>query len=123
MDLGDLADACQTLSETLDKEQAAENYEGQEAMTLGKLAANLSAQATTLRTFAVADIIASSQEAINALKTGTQAINDAVDKLKIAAQAIQIAGLVLGLSAAIISQNLSGITSSAGKLIDAVKKL
>jgi hypothetical protein len=123
MDTNDLADACQALAEDLDKEQAALNYAGPQAITLGKLSANLSAQASTLRTLAVANTIASSQAAVKAVTDGTTAVKDAVTKLQQAASAIQIAGLVLSLGAAIISENPGSIISASTSLVNAVKGL
>lgn len=123
MDISELADACQSLAETLDQEQADENYEGQEAMTLGKLSANLSAQASTLRTLAVAQAIQQSQEAQKAIENGTNAAKNAVKNLKNAGQAIQISGLALTLGAAVISGSPQTIISTGKDLVDAVKNL
>ncbi|NPT47175.1 hypothetical protein GNZ12_38975 [Paraburkholderia sp. 1N] len=123
MDINDLADASQSLAEDLDQEQAAESYEGAQAITLGKLSSNLSAQASTLRTLAVAQVITSSAAAVSALTDGTQAANSAVSKLKDAASAIQIAGLVLSLGAAIITENPGTVISAGNSLVTAVKAL
>ncbi|MHB1269013.1 MAG: hypothetical protein ACYCY2_15655 [Acidithiobacillus ferriphilus] len=121
MDTADLADACQALAEELDKKQAALNYTGEQATTFGKLSANLSAQVCSLRTLVVADAINSSNDAVNAIKDGTEAVNTAVKNLQDAANAIRIAGLVLSLGAAIISENPGSIISSARDVLDAVK--
>jgi hypothetical protein len=123
MDAGDLADACQALAENLDEEQKALSYAGQQAITLGKLSANLSAQASTLRTVVVAAAIANSATAAEALKDGTDAANQAAGKLKQAASAIQIAGLVLSLAAAVISENPAAIISASTSLVTAVAAL
>jgi hypothetical protein len=123
MDISDLADACQALAEDMDKEQAALSYAGQKAITLGKLSANLSAQASTLRTLVVADAITNSAAAVQALKDGTMAANNAVKKLKQAESAIRIAGLVLSLGAAVISENPGSILSASTSLVNAVKTL
>jgi hypothetical protein len=123
MSVADLADASQALAENLDQEQAAANYEGPQAITLGKLASNLSAQASTLRTLAVAQEIAGSQAAMKALTTGTTAAKTAANNLKIAATAIQIAGLVLSLGAAVISENPDGIISAGSALETAAQNL
>jgi hypothetical protein len=123
VDLSDLADACQALAEDLDQEQAAENYEGAEAITLGKLSSNLSAQASTLRTLAVAQVIANSQDALKALGAGTTAAKRAAGNLKTAATAIQIAGLVLSLGAAVISGNPAALVSAGGGIATAVNTL
>ncbi len=123
MSIADLADASQKLAEYLDQEQAAENYEGPEAITLGKLSSNLSAQASTLRTLAVAQVIADSQAAMAALTVGTAAAKTAAGKLKIAATAIHIAGLVLSLGAAVISGNPGDVISAGSSLASAVKTL
>lgn len=121
MNIADLADASQELAENLDREQAAENYEGPEAITLGKLSSNLSAQASTLRTLAVAKVIAENQAAMAALIAGTAATKTAAANLKIAATAIQIAGFTLSLGAAIISGNSNAVISAGKSLVDAVK--
>jgi hypothetical protein len=122
MDIFDLADASQDLAEDLDKEQAAENYEGPEAITLGKLSSNLSALASTLRTLAVAQVITDNQAAMAALNAGTAAAKSAAGNLKTATTAIQVAGLVLSLGAAIISENPGAIISAGSSLVTAVKK-
>ena len=75
MDTAGLADACQSLAEDLDNEQVALNYTGAQAITLGKLSTNLSAQASALRTLVVADAINKSANAVQAVKNGTTAIN------------------------------------------------
>lgn len=123
MDIFDLADASQDLAEDLDKEQAAENYEGPEAITLGKLSSNLSALASTLRTLAVAQVITDNQAAMAALNAGTAAAKSAAGNLKTATTAIQVAGLVLSLGAAIISENPGAIISAGSSLVTAVKKI
>jgi hypothetical protein len=123
MDISDLADACQKLAEDLDNEQAALHYAGSQAITLGKLSTNLSAQACTLRTLVVANAIMNSTDAIAQLKEATKQANAAVTKLKAAASAIQIAGLVLTLSAAIVSENPTSVVSAAKNLISAVTAL
>ena len=123
MDPSDLADACQALAETLDDEQRALNFEGQEAITLGKLSANLSAQASTLRTLVVAAAIANSASVVTALKDATTAANQAAGNLKVAASAIQIAGLVLSVGAAVISENPGAIISAGTNLVSAVLAL
>ena len=120
MDTADLADACQSLAEDLDNEQAALNYTGPQAITLGKLSSNLSAQASSLRTLVVADAIGQSAEAVRAVKDGTVAINTAVKKLQDAGKAIKIAGLVLSLGAAIISENPVSVIASAENLLNGV---
>ncbi|MHB9044204.1 hypothetical protein [Acidithiobacillus sp.] len=121
MDTADLADACQALAEEFDKKQAALNYTGAQATTLGELSANLSAQASSLRTLVVADAINSSNDAVNAIKDGTEAVNTAVKNVQDAADAIRIAGLVLSLGAAIISENPGSVIASARDVLDAVK--
>lgn len=121
MNIADLADASQELAENLDQEQVAENYEGPQAITLGKLSSNLSAQASTLRTLAIAQIISENQAAMAALNAGTAATKTAAANLKIAATAIQIAGFVLSLGAAIISGNPGAVISAGNSLVDAVK--
>jgi hypothetical protein len=123
MSIADLADASQELAENLDQEQAELSYEGPLAITLGKLSSNLSAQASTLRTLAVAQVIADSQAAMNALTDGTAAAKKAADNLKIAGTAIKIAGLVLSLGAAVISENPGLIISTGTALVTAVKTL
>lgn len=117
MNIADLAKVCQELAKILDQKRSAENYEGPEAIKLGKLSSNLSAQASTLRTLAVAQIIVDSQAAMAALAAGTAAAKTAVDNLKIATTAIQLAGLVLSLGAAVISENPKAVIS-AGKDIE-----
>lgn len=112
MNIFDLADASQELAEDLDKEQAALNYEGTLAITLGKLSSNLLTQASTLRTLAVAQVITDSQDAIKALTAGTTAAKAALKKLQVAATAIKIAGLVLSLGAAVISENPGAVISA-----------
>jgi hypothetical protein len=111
------------LAEQLDEEQAAENYEGPEAITLGKLSANLSAQASTLRTLALAQAIANSADAVQALTTGTAAANKATQVLKEAETAIQIAGLVLSLGAAVISRDPAAVIAAGSGIVTAVKGL
>jgi hypothetical protein len=123
MDPSDLADACQALAENLDDEQRALNFEGQQAITLGKLSANLSAQASTLRTLVVADAIANSASAVAALKDATTAAKQAAGSLQVAATAIQIAGLVLSVGAAVISENPGAIVSAGTNLVNAVRNL
>lgn len=123
LDLSDLADSCQALAEDLDSEQQALSYAGAQAVTLGKLSASLSAEATILRTIAVSNEIASSADAVAALSGATDAANEAVSKLKDAAAAIQIAGLVLSVVAGIISEKPSAIVSSGKDLIAAVRGL
>jgi hypothetical protein len=121
MDTADLADACQALAEDFDKKQAALNYTGAQATTFGELSAELSAQACSLRTLVVADAINNSNDAVKAIKDGTEAANAAVKNLQGAADAIQIAGFVLSLGAAIISENPGSVISSARDVMDAVK--
>jgi hypothetical protein len=123
MDFSDLADACQALAENLDEEQIALNYAGPYAVTLGKLSTNLSAQASTLRTLAVAEAIKQNNEAVTALANATTAANNAAGKLKQAASAIQIAGLALSLGAAVISENPGSIISASSNLFNAVNAL
>ena len=123
MDIKELADACQELAENLDEEQAALNYEGPQAITLGKLSSNLSSQASTLRTLAVTQIITNSADAMKALTNGTDAAKKAAGNLKVAATAIQIAGLTLSLGAAVISENPSAVISAGSDLVTAVKNL
>lgn len=121
MDMSDLADACQELAEQLDEEQAAENFEGAEAITLGKLSANLSTQASTLRTLVVAQAIAQSTDAVKAVQSATASANQATQHLKDAQTAIQIAGLVLSLAAAIISQNPGAVITAGTAIVSAVQ--
>jgi hypothetical protein len=123
MDMTDLANACQSLAENLDKEQAALNYTGQAAITLGKLSTNLSAQASTLRTLVVAQTIANTANAVKVLTAATTAANTAAGKLTDAAAAIKIAGLLLSLGAAVISENPGAIVSAGGSLVTAVQAL
>lgn len=123
MDMSDFADACQSLAENLDKEQCALNYEGPNAATLGKLSVNLSAHASTLRTLVVAEAIANSADAVAAVKKATIAANNAADKLKQAVSAIRIAGLVLSVGVAVISENPKSIISASTNLVNAVKAL
>jgi len=123
MDAADLADAFQALAESLDKLRAADNYGGPQAGTLGKLSAELSAQASRLRTLVVAVAITNSGDAVAALEDGTAAANNAAKKLKLAQSAIQIAGLALSLGAAVISENPGALITAASGLITAVKTL
>jgi len=120
MDITELADACQELAENLDEEQAALHYEGPQAITLGKLSSNLSTQASTLRTLAVAQIITDSADAMKALTSGTDAAKKAAGNLRDAATAIKIAGLTLSLGAAVISENPGAIVSAGSDLVTAV---
>jgi hypothetical protein len=69
----------------------------------------------------VADAINNSNDAVKAIKDGTEAANAAVKNLQGAADAIQIAGFVLSLGAAIISENPGSVISSARDVMDAVK--
>jgi len=123
MDVADLADACQALAETLDNLRAAYKYGGPQAVKLGELSANLSAQASTLRTLVVADAITDSTDAVAALKDGTAAANDAGKRLTRVESAIQIAGQVLTFGAAVISENPGAVITAASGLISAVKTL
>jgi hypothetical protein len=122
-DLIELANACQALAEKLDKEQAAENYEGQQAITLGKLATNLSALASTLRTAIVSETIANNEDAMAKLGQATQDAIDATDNLKTASTAIKIAGHLLTLGAAVISENPGAIISAAVSIASDVQAL
>ena len=115
----DLADACQELAEKLDEEQASDNYEGAEAITLGKLSANLSSQASTLRTFAISEVITQSQTAMNALNDGTSAAVKASTNLKEAGKDIQMVGFVLSLGAAVISGNPNSVIAAGKALVAA----
>jgi hypothetical protein len=123
MDTAGLAEACQSLAEDLDNEQVALNYTGPQAITLGKLSSNLSAQASSLRTLVVADAINKSAQAVQAVKNGTTAINTAVKKLQDAGKAIKIAGLVLSLCGSIISENPGSVIANAQNLINAVSDI
>ena len=123
MSIADLADASQELAENLDQQQGAENYEGPQAIALGELSSRLSAQASALRTLAVAQGLADSQDAMAALAAGTEAAKTAARNLKIAAAAIQIAGLVLSLGAAVISENPGAVISAGWGVVAAVKPL
>jgi hypothetical protein len=123
MCISDFADASQALAENLDQEQAALSYSGIQAITLGKLSSNLSAQASTLRTLAVAQMITDNQAAMKALADGTTAAKAAANNLKIAAAAIQIAGLVLSLGATIISEDPVAVIAAGESLSTAVSTL
>ena len=123
MNIAELADAIQNLAETLDQEQAEENYQGPQAMTLGKLSANLSAQASTLRTLVVAQSLVESKDAITAVASGTAAAKAAAANLKAAGTAIQIAGMVLSLAAAVISEDPVAVVSAAKTLVAAAGTL
>jgi hypothetical protein len=120
MDTTDFADACQSLAENLDEEQAALHYEGAQAITLGKLSSNLSAQASTLRTLVVANALVGNDDAMKALNDGTAATKNAAESLKVADKAIQISGLVLSLGAAIISMNPTAVINASNSLITVV---
>ncbi len=123
MDITELADACQSLAENLDGERAKLNYEGPQAIKLGELSSNLISQASTLRTLAVAQAITGSTGAMTALTNGTDAAKKAAGKLKDAATAIQIAGLILSLGAAVISENPGAVISVGSGLVTALNNL
>jgi hypothetical protein len=80
-------------------------------------------QASTLRTLAVAQIIANSTGAMQELSAGTAAAKSATEHLKEAETAIQIAGLVLSLAAAIISRDPSAVIAAGKGIVTAVQAL
>ena len=118
--LGDLADAHQALAEKLDAQQSALNYRGTQAAELGRKSANLSAQASALRTLVVAAAIANRADAVAALKKATDDAKSATDTLKDAAEAIEVAGLLLSVGAAVASGNPTAIIAAGLQLADYV---
>ena len=122
-DLFDLSDAClDVATATRDYRHAnLDSLPSKDVEVIAQFEADLNSISVTLRSVAVGQVLAQSEDATKALRDATAKAKGAVASIKKVKAAIGIAGAMLTLAAAVASQNPLAVIAAAAKLASEVQ--